>query len=688
MKYEALINKQNKLEAIKIQLKKEFFGIDHVIEQVIDTISPWYLFNEIQESPLVVNLWGLTGTGKTALVKRLVELLEKKQGFFHFDMNELPRKSINRELTTAQKVYEEDDYIICLDEFQHAKSIDEEQKEVMSKSEFNVWNFLDTGEFDFESYGYGYNNSNFMSKYHNLSTWIDYGFKIQNGKVELKQQPQNLEKYIKYYFDLKEEKESVIFLDTSTRVKISKLFPERFKNTIEFDEYYFKCDEHEILQLLYASSRRKKEKEKGQMKNALVFVLGNLDEAYKMSHNFNPDISADSFYKLSLRININHIKNALKNRFRNEQIARLGNNHIIYPALSEDAFTSIIQVKLDAITKKFKSNTGIDLRFTNSVFSMLFENGVYPTQGVRPLLSSIKSYIDAKLGTILTYMINNEVEADEVEIDVRKQQLLVTYFRNKEEVDFYKVKIDLPLEKIREKKDINKKAVTAVHEAGHAVISILLQNEIPTLLNANSTDVSAYGFMFSDEEKNTIAKKDLVDLAALYLGGLEAEALVFGEDHITLGANSDYSEATEVISEALKQNGMSKLLGFHKKISLQNPHALESKLPQVEEEIIQLLHEAKLKAKQVLTNEKKLLLNIAVHLFGNNSMHKKDLEVMIEDYALGIDLRKIKAKQEEKFYVTQLEKAINQLPKDNVSIERQLTDSLYNFCNLNKHKVE
>lgn len=61
---------------------------------------------------------------------------------------------------------------------------------------------------------------------------------------------------------------------------------------------------------------------------------------------------------------------------------------------------------------------------------------------------------------------------------------------------------------------------------------------------------------------------------------------------------------------------------------------------------------------------------------------------MIEDYAQGIDLGEIKAKQEEKFYVSQLQKAINHLPKDDVSIERQLTESLYNFSNLNKHKVE
>ncbi len=57
---------------------------------------------------------------------------------------------------------------------------------------------------------------------------------------------------------------------------------------------------------------------------ALIFILANLDEAYHFADVITPDISADEFYNLSKSININDIKSALKSRFRNEQIARLG----------------------------------------------------------------------------------------------------------------------------------------------------------------------------------------------------------------------------------------------------------------------------------------------------------------------------------------------------------------------------
>lgn len=68
--------KMEKLSQVKAQLKKEFIGIDEVIDKVIESITSWYLIPEMNDRPVIVNLWGLTGTGKTSLVNRLIELLE------------------------------------------------------------------------------------------------------------------------------------------------------------------------------------------------------------------------------------------------------------------------------------------------------------------------------------------------------------------------------------------------------------------------------------------------------------------------------------------------------------------------------------------------------------------------------------------------------------------------------------
>jgi cell division protease FtsH len=68
--------KQWLLENARQVLKDEFVGIDNVIDKVVDSLNTWFLFPELQERPVVINLWGMTGVGKTALIIRLSNLLE------------------------------------------------------------------------------------------------------------------------------------------------------------------------------------------------------------------------------------------------------------------------------------------------------------------------------------------------------------------------------------------------------------------------------------------------------------------------------------------------------------------------------------------------------------------------------------------------------------------------------------
>ena len=76
------------LNKAKLTLKNEFAGIDDVIDEVIHLIEPWFLFPESQFKPNIINLWGMTGVGKTALVTRLVELLDFQNSFVRFDIGE------------------------------------------------------------------------------------------------------------------------------------------------------------------------------------------------------------------------------------------------------------------------------------------------------------------------------------------------------------------------------------------------------------------------------------------------------------------------------------------------------------------------------------------------------------------------------------------------------------------------
>ena len=119
-----LIQKQQVINYACEQLKKEFVGIDQVIDQVIDSISSWFIFPDLQEKPLIVNLWGLTGVGKSSLVTRLADLLNYKEKFYHFDLGEKDKgdDSIKDLLECINENRTNNNVLIALDEFQHASA--------------------------------------------------------------------------------------------------------------------------------------------------------------------------------------------------------------------------------------------------------------------------------------------------------------------------------------------------------------------------------------------------------------------------------------------------------------------------------------------------------------------------------------------------------------------------------------
>jgi hypothetical protein len=56
-----------RLTALAADLKAELFGIDDVIDRVIESMRAWYVLPDLINRPVIICLWGLTGTGKNAV---------------------------------------------------------------------------------------------------------------------------------------------------------------------------------------------------------------------------------------------------------------------------------------------------------------------------------------------------------------------------------------------------------------------------------------------------------------------------------------------------------------------------------------------------------------------------------------------------------------------------------------------
>jgi len=78
---ESIKQRRAELEVVKQELKTEFFGLDAIIDRIIDSVATWYLLPQAISYPVIINLWGLTGVGKTQLVRSLVKKLKYQDRF-------------------------------------------------------------------------------------------------------------------------------------------------------------------------------------------------------------------------------------------------------------------------------------------------------------------------------------------------------------------------------------------------------------------------------------------------------------------------------------------------------------------------------------------------------------------------------------------------------------------------------
>jgi len=107
------------------------------------------------------------------------------------------------------------------------------------------------------------------------------------------------------------------------------------------------------------------------------------------------------------------------------------------------------------------------------------------------------------------------------------------------------------------------KTNTAYHEAGHAVITQLLetQDDVHQISIIPAGRALGYTLSLPSEDKVSMTKREMEEELVSLLGGRVAEELVFGNGNITTGASNDIERATKMARNMVTKYGMSDLLG-------------------------------------------------------------------------------------------------------------------------------
>ena len=678
-----IAQKQEQLNAASKSLKTEFFGIDSTIDQIIEAISSWFLFPNIQRRPVIVNLWGLTGVGKSSLVSQLASLLDFKSKFYRFDLGEKSASEwvIKRNLTEIFGRANGFPVILAFDEFQHARTLDEENKESEQMVSRIVWEILDSGKFQYIG------GDSVLSEVYELmlelSGLLREGMYVKNGKII-----DGISK-LRYESRWGYEKNTLKTIDFVPESNIEGIFwcgRSMFDFPSDVRKQLDELDGPGTIQFLRKVMEAGESPKVVDCSKALIFVVGNLDEAYNIGGNMNPDIDADTLHKESLKINLGHVKRALKKRFRYEQIARLGNTHIVYPALKRETFFKIIEKELNTIAMNFETELGFRVKFDSSVVELVYREGAFPTQGARPLFTTINQLISSKIGLMALRLVDCVKPGETILISADENVIRMSTEKDGVLHPIIEEKLTMCLDPLRKSKPDDLQAITAVHESGHAIVAMALRGIVPTCIFSRTADSASRGFVHLQDDADYLNRAQMIQKVAEYFGGIIAEEIIYGKEHVTSGSESDMRAAGEFVGNMVKACGMGSILGRVAPDQLEVELFLHDKDGEAEKNIQQILADGSRLAIDVLLQEKPFLIELATALTRVNQLRSEEIRA----YAClqgSSQIRSMLNKTPEFSYRIHLLDLFRQKAEQNTNPEKNESSLMPVVINLNSDKA-
>ncbi|MBL7807508.1 MAG: hypothetical protein JNN28_06835, partial [Saprospiraceae bacterium] len=200
------------------------------------------------------------------------------------------------------------------------------------------------------------------------------------------------------------------------------------------------------------------------------------------------------------------------------------------------------------IVFKTEERFGVNIHISENVYSLIYRNGVFPVQGVRPVFSSVTDILETHLSKFLFECLNDGCA--EFSIDYQTDAKLIS-------AQIGNRKVEMPfvgrIDKIRQGNIADVVANVSVHEAGHAVAYVALFGIAPLQLKSKVASSYAAGFTFPHEIYET--KENLIKKIKVFLAGGLAEEQIFGADNATVGRSNDREQVTMLAMDYLRRHG-------------------------------------------------------------------------------------------------------------------------------------
>jgi Peptidase family M41/ATPase family associated with various cellular activities (AAA) len=536
------------LETTRVELKTHFVGIDETIDDLLNYIQIWYLMPEILTRPIIVNLWGMTGVGKTDLVRRLVKCLNFQDRFVEIELSHSEGSSWESSVGAALNnngISDSKPAIVLFDEIQRFNTINSDGSPVQSSKFTDFWELLSDGK---------------LSK----KVKDDLDYYIQDYLYQQK----NIKKRKERGEEDVDENPTMGFYEARNLKTMLQLEGE-VSDIAEMSQV-------QMIEQIRQAKQKKKVYEPVDHSKTLLIISGNLDEAFAMAmQTSESDVDADIFHAFTKKITMVDIKNALSKNFRPEQVARFGNIHLIYTSLKKCDFEKLIEHEIDRIIASTKAKFDVTVTVDRSVHELVYRNGVFPVQGVRPVFSSLIDILETNLSKFLfTALVRSQKQIDIV-YDFVKSQITAQIGNELEKLPFVG-----RIDKIRQSNLEETIANISVHESGHAVAYMVLFGLAPLQLKSKLASSYAGGFTFPHQIYDN--RENLVHQIKIYLAGGIAEEIVFGKELASIGRIHDREQATKIAIDYIRRYGFDE--EFQANYTLEYGHSMEMKATDIDVE--------------------------------------------------------------------------------------------------------